>query len=467
MSRFYILKSNYCLRGYELLPYALLKRPENVTIFVNKDDFWALSLCDGHSDIDLPLYPEKIVKAIEKLEENGIVERCEYGSELNDDQKYIKYDNRFIDSVHISITGKCNYKCRHCYMSAPEAKLGEMSHEEIMDVLKQLADAGINKISLTGGEPLVRSDFEEIIAYITSRKMRIIQIYSNGFLVNEKLLDMLDKYHQKPEFNMSYDGDEGMHDWLRGIDRAGEYVLRAFDLCYERGFPTGSELCIFQKNKHLLRQSINTLAKPHVGSVKTNPVSETELWLKTTGKGQTVDIKELFDLYLEYIPHFFEDGCPMVVQLSGFFIGYPDGKCRFGSEKYKADFDASRMNVCGHARNQLYISADGRMLPCMSLSSYDEVAKEYPSVFETGIKKGLSESKYMSLIDTRLEDYLKHNPECAACEYRNMCCAGCRASALSTSKDLDIMAKDEMFCIYYKGGYRDKLRELLKKQGVF
>ena len=163
--------------------------------------------------------------------------------------------------------------------------------------------------------------------------MRIIQIYSNGFLVNEKLLDMLDKYHQKPEFNMSYDGDEGMHDWLRGIDRAGEYVLRAFDLCYERGFPTGSELCIFQKNKHLLRQSINTLAKHRVGSVKTNPVSETELWLKTTGKGQTVDIKELFDLYLEYIPHFFEDGCPMVVQLSGFFIGYPDGKCRFGSEK--------------------------------------------------------------------------------------------------------------------------------------
>lgn len=197
MSRFYILKSNYCLRGYELLPYALLKRPENVTVFMNKDDFWALSLCDGHSDIDLPLYPLKIVKIIDKLEETGFVQRCEYGTELDDDQKYIKYDNRFIDSVHISITGKCNYKCRHCYMSAPEAKLGEMSHEEIMDVLKQLADAGINKISLTGGEPLVRSDFEEIVAYITSRKMRIIQIYSNGFLVNEKLLDMLDKYHQK------------------------------------------------------------------------------------------------------------------------------------------------------------------------------------------------------------------------------------------------------------------------------
>lgn len=47
-----------------------------------------------------------------------------------------------------------------------------------------------------------------------------------------------------------------------------------------------------------------------------------------------------------------------------------------------------------------------------------------------------------------------------------MCCAGCRASALSTSNKLDIMAKDEMFCLYYKGEYKDKLRELLKKQGL-
>lgn len=41
-----------------------------------------------------------------------------------------------------------------------------------------------------------------IVRELSKRKIRITQIYSNGFLVNEKLLDMLESYGQKPEFNM-------------------------------------------------------------------------------------------------------------------------------------------------------------------------------------------------------------------------------------------------------------------------
>ena len=51
-------------------------------------------------------------------------------------------------------------------------------------------------------------------------------------------------------------------------------------LCHEKGFPTGSELCLHQGNKHLLRQSLNTLAAHNVGSCKVNPVADTELWRK-------------------------------------------------------------------------------------------------------------------------------------------------------------------------------------------
>ena len=43
-----------------------------------------------------------------------------------------------------------------------------------------------------GGEPLIRRGFEEIVRELTKRKIRITQIYSNGFLVNDKLLDMLE-----------------------------------------------------------------------------------------------------------------------------------------------------------------------------------------------------------------------------------------------------------------------------------
>ena len=48
--------------------------------------------------------------------------------------------NRFVRTAHWSITGKCNYRCRHCYMSAPDAKLGEIDHDTMMDLARQIAD---------------------------------------------------------------------------------------------------------------------------------------------------------------------------------------------------------------------------------------------------------------------------------------------------------------------------------------
>lgn len=200
--KYYILNEPFCLRGYDKLPYALLRRPDNSIQFVKKDTFWALSLCDGKTDCTLPIFPENVRKTVTELVKNGIARECEYGAELTDDQKYKLYENRFVSSAHWSITGKCNYRCRHCYMSAPEAKLGELSHETVMDIIRQIDECGITRVSLTGGEPLVRSDFEEIVRELSKRKIRITQIYSNGFLVNEKLLDMLESYGQKPEFNM-------------------------------------------------------------------------------------------------------------------------------------------------------------------------------------------------------------------------------------------------------------------------
>lgn len=297
---------------------------------------------------------------------------------------------------------------------------------------------------------------------LSERKIKITQIYSNGFLVNDKLLDMLDSYGQKPEFNMSYDGDEGMHDWLRGIDRAGEIVLRAFDLCAERGFPIGSELCLHQKNKHLLRQSINTLAAHGVSNCKVNPVTETELWLRTTGENASIEIKELFEIYLDYIPHFFEDGMPLSLMLGGFFWGCKGrAKYRIPFEKYSDGANCSRMTLCGHARSSLYISPEGRMLPCLSLSSFDEIQKDFPLITEIGLKKGLTDSYYMKLIDTRLEEFWNINKECGACPYRVKCGASCRASALSTPGS-DLMSCDRAACVYFGEHYDQRLRKCLE-----
>ncbi len=455
---FYKLKENICLRGWDKLPYAIVMRPENSVFFLRSEaELRALDYCNGLINLESPLIPKEIKEIIPILVERELVEPCEYGDTITEDQQYRKYENRYISTAHWSITGKCNYKCKHCYMSAPDAKFGEIDHDTLLDWLDQIDHCGIMKLSITGGEPLIRRDWWEFIDEIVKRKIYITTIYSNGQLVTRELLQGLKYRGLCPEFNMSYDGDEGWHDWLRGIPNAGKIVLDAFDLCHEMGFPTGAELCIHQGNKHLLRQSLNTLAAHHCAHVKTNPVAETELWSKY-GEDKSITLEEVFEIYHEYIPHFFEDGMPLGVMLGGVFMcdkGKTDWEIPL--KKYDGSDVCLRQTVCGHARQSLYISADGRMLPCMSLSSSD-VQEEYPLIGEVGLKAGLTDSTYMSLIDTRVEEFLKINRECGECEYAKICAGGCRASALIRDRK-DIMAPDPSCCLLFKGGWAEKVEK--------
>lgn len=454
---YYLLDEKFLLRGYEKLPYCLVKRPENMLCFLNVKAFEALSVCDGTIDISLPVITDEIRGTIKELEKEGIVHPSGTPSALKPEQEYRKHENRYIRTAHWSITGKCNYRCKHCYMSAPEAKLGELPYETIMDIARQIIDCGIAEVSLTGGEPLVRKDFLKIVELFVRNGVRISQIYSNGKLVTKELLTALDKIGIHPEFNMSYDGDEKWHDWLRGIPNAGEIVLNAFDLCHEMGFPTGAEMCLHKGNAHLLRQSVNTLAARHCHSLKTNPVSDTELWSKY-GADYSIGIEELYDVYLDYIPQFFEDGMPISLMLGGFFrCGKGSTKWSITSMKQEGNEPCENAVICGHARQTLYISPEGRMLPCMPLAA-QQIQENYPIIMEIGLAKGLSDSSYMKLITTRLSDYLEKNAECAACEYRWQCAGGCRASALQFSPG-NIMAPDRAICKIFRGGYIEKIKK--------
>lgn len=74
---------------------------------------------------------------------------------------------RTIDYVRISVTDRCNLRCVYCM---PEEGVGSISHEEILRfgeierVCQILAENGIQKIKLTGGEPLVRRRLPELAA---------------------------------------------------------------------------------------------------------------------------------------------------------------------------------------------------------------------------------------------------------------------------------------------------------------
>lgn len=456
---YYKLNPPFLLRGWQKLPYAVVRKGGGA-VFIKENEMKALQLCNGRIDVSLPLIPKEIQELIPVLEKEGVISPCEKGSSLNPEQEYRCYPSRYIRTAHWSVTGKCNYRCRHCYMSAPDAKLGELDHETVMSIAQQLIDCGVQCVSLTGGEPLLRKDFLEIVDTLLAGGITITTIYSNGKLITDKLLDELDKRGIHPEFNISYDGTEGWHDWLRGIPGAGKIAEDAFLRCKEKGFPTGAEMCIHNGNKHLLRDTVNRLAQLGCRSLKTNPISNVGAW-KEGGYGESISMEQLFQLYLDYIPQYYEDGMPLSIQLGGFFSASPRRPEHYDIPSVKKCQDPGTMCVCGHARMVMYISAEGRALPCMALSGMD-IQKEFPLIPQLGLAQCISESRYMSLIDTRASEILKHNPECGSCEYALQCLGGCRAAALETSPE-DILGPDLSTCAIFKGGWIQKIHEQMKQ----
>lgn len=219
-------------------------------------------------------------------------------------------------------------------------------------------------------------------------------------------------------------------------------------------------MCIHNQNKHLLRETVKKLAFLGCRSLKTNPISNVGAW-KENGYGEGISISDLYQVYYDYIPHYYEDGMPLSIQLGGFFMASPEKPEGYYIPSLKSCKDPSKANVCGHARMVMYISADGRALPCMALSGMD-IQNEFPLITEIGLARCLTDSTYMKLLDTRASEVLEHNRECRSCEHSGKCLGGCRASALETAPD-DILSPDRAVCTLYKDGWVEKINDLMEQ----
>lgn len=433
----------------------LMARPMNSARPLKATGFRVLMLCDGKTELSRELLSEEEWGTLEFFVEKGIVQPSKQPNAIQSGQEYRYYDNRFVKSAIWSLTGRCNYRCRHCYMDAPEGALGELSHEEAMDIIEQLADCGVLRVDLTGGEPFVRADFWELIDSMLSHGIAISQIYTNGWLVDEKLLRQLEQRGIKPSFSLSFDG-VGWHDWMRGIKGAEEAALRALRLCIDHGFQVNVEMCIHKGNAHTLRETVNLLSSIGVPDMKCGIVSDTEPWMKNN-EGNTYSFREYSEDMLSYIPNFFEDGCPMNLMLGSIITLYKNStKFNVIPEHNTGTNESINCHLCGSARSNCYITPEGRLLPCLPMTACKE-QEQFPKIADVGLRKGLSESFFMEFVDRRVKDLMEANQKCRECPYVLKCGGGCRAAALAQTGDL--MGVDENLCMLWNEGYVDRIRQ--------
>ena len=115
--------------------------------------------------------------------------------------------NRNIDYLRLSITDRCNLRCKYCMgnkdiVFLPKDEL--LSSNEIERLVKIFSELGIKKLRITGGEPLVRRNFREIVENINNISgIEEINITTNGIRLKEELEFLSNKKIQS--LNISLD----------------------------------------------------------------------------------------------------------------------------------------------------------------------------------------------------------------------------------------------------------------------
>lgn len=150
----------------------------------------------------------------------------------------------------LDLTYRCNNDCRHCWVripaNAPE-KSQELSFDEIRGIVDQARELGTREWSISGGEPMLRPDFADILDYII-RKSTTYSLNTNGTLITPKVARLLKRKGVK--MVALYGATREVHDHITRNPGSFEATLRGMAYLREAGAHFIVQLIPMKDNYH-------------------------------------------------------------------------------------------------------------------------------------------------------------------------------------------------------------------------
>lgn len=120
----------------------------------------------------------------------------------------------------LQLTNACNLRCSFCYASSGKAFKNELTADEWLKVIEQLAATGVASLTFTGGEPTIVRSFPRLLM-AASAMVESVDIFTNALAWPEELVELVAACGNV-DVQVSVDGTEPHHDSLRG--RKGSYA---------------------------------------------------------------------------------------------------------------------------------------------------------------------------------------------------------------------------------------------------
>lgn len=328
-------------------------------------------------------------------------------------------------SVDISITNKCNLRCKHCshYTSAGTEAV-DLTKEEWLKFFEELGACAVLDVCIEGGEAFCREDLKELIEGIICNRMRF-SILSNGTLITDEMAKFLASTGRCNSVQVSIDGSiPTTHDALRGKGAFLKAVDGIRNLINNK-ISTTVRVTI---NKHNVRE-LDRIAEFLLEDIKldgfsTNSASYMGLCRKNADELQLnveerfIAMEELLRLNKKYNNRISAAAGPLAE--AKMWTKMEEARIR-GKERIEG---RGRLTGCGGPFSKLAIRADGVMVPCLQMSHI-----ELGRINKDGLKDVWQNHPELKRIRDRRNVSLNEFEFCRDCSYINYCTGNCPALA--------------------------------------
>ncbi|MDD4571171.1 MAG: GTP 3',8-cyclase MoaA [Clostridia bacterium] len=308
---------------------------------------------------------------------------------------------RKIDYLRVSITDKCNLRCRYCM---PEEGIPHLSHEKVLRVEEMtrivgiVAKEGVDHIRITGGEPLVHKGIFSFIASLRDIGLTDLSLTTNGILLEQMAAKL--KQAGIDRVNISLDTmDAERFSW---ITRGGDVqaVLRGVEAAMAAGLePVKLNMVVVKSLNDNEVVGLSEMAKDkplHIRFIELMPVGTDGIWSKENFVATADTMAKIEQAGYKLVPSKVRGNGPAeVYKVEGW-----QGTLGF--------IHAISGHFCAKC-NRLRLTADGKIYPCLHSNTCVDIM--------TPLKEGATDAELLDII----KEAVNLKPERSSLGAQNHC----------------------------------------------
>ena len=257
----------------------------------------------------------------------------------------------------LEITSRCNNNCRHCYInrnaSDTKAEKNELTLHEIKRIADEAASLGSLWCTLTGGEPLLRDDFDGIYSFLKKRGF-LVSVYTNATLVTEQHIELFKRYPPRNIEVSVYGVTEKTYEAITRKPGSFDLFNRGLDLLLRNGVKSQLKAMALRSNMHELEDIFNFCRRKTTDYFRFDPFLQMRVD-QNLKKNKQIQLERLSPDEIAKIEREDPERASAIRQVCKFIIQEPS----FSVNNY--------LMRCSAGRTNFSVSCDAKFHLCSSL----------------------------------------------------------------------------------------------------